>query len=274
MQWLTLVPLWGQQAPPARRPLSPRDYGVDNINILQIPAAAFVPTSSQIGYQFDPTFGYLWATSNTSGLNTVFQAPVTLPTGSLITFVDLYYDDADASNDIVATLHEYSGTTLSAGAQIAFAASTGSPGHDYAFSSPLSYTVNNDVAYGGGAQLAVVINIPLAGLGSNLEFKAVDIWWTRQISPAPAIATFGDVPTNHPFFRVIEALASAGITSGCGGNNFCPNGTVTRQEVAKFIVRALGLYWPDAPGFGPSALSGAGRTTGSERDSQRDAARR
>ena len=73
----------------------------------------------------------------------------------------------------------------------------------------------------------------------------MDIVWTRQLSPPPATATFNDVPTNHPFFTTIEAFAKAGITGGCGSGNFCPNGAVTRQEVAKFVARALGIYWPD-----------------------------
>jgi len=220
---------------------SPRDFGVGTVNILQIPAAAFSPVSTGVSFARDFTNGYLYCSGNTTGVTTVFWAPVSLPTGSLIGFVDLYYYDADASRDMVATLVAHSGSlTLTS---LGFATSTGNPGYGYAFSSQFSYVVNNDVYYGGGAQLAVVISVPAGAETSNLEFKAVDIWWTRQISPAPATATFADVPTNHPFFRVIEALAAAGITSGCGGNNFCPNGTVTRQEVAKFLVRALGLYW-------------------------------
>jgi hypothetical protein len=53
------------------------------------------------------------------------------------------------------------------------------------------------------------------------------------------------VPTNHPFFTTIEPFAKAGITGGCGNGNFCPSRPVTRQEIAQFFVRALGLSWPD-----------------------------
>ena len=127
------------------------------------------------------------------------------------------------------------------------ASSSGSSGRGYSASAIFAYTVNDDVQYNGGAQLIVQVTLPSTSIG----FKAVDIWWTRQISPAPATATFGDVPTNHPFFRVIEALAASGITSGCGGGNFCPDGAVTRQEIAKFLVRALGLYWQDGLTGGP-----------------------
>ena len=65
----------------------------------------------------------------------------------------------------------------------------------------------------------------------------------RKVSPGPATATFTDVPTTHLFYQYIEALAAAGITSGCGGGNFCPDAAVTRGQMAVFLAKALGLHW-------------------------------
>lgn len=49
------------------------------------------------------------------------------------------------------------------------------------------------------------------------------------------------------FEREISALASAGITRGCGPASFCPDDPVTRGQMAAFLVRALGLpLGPDA----------------------------
>ena len=42
-----------------------------------------------------------------------------------------------------------------------------------------------------------------------------------------------------PFETDIAKLATAGITSGCGGNNFCPSQPVTRGQMAAFLKRAL-----------------------------------
>lgn len=39
----------------------------------------------------------------------------------------------------------------------------------------------------------------------------------------------------------INAIAAAGITSGCTATSFCPKGTVTREQMASFLVRALDL---------------------------------
>lgn len=38
----------------------------------------------------------------------------------------------------------------------------------------------------------------------------------------------------------IEKLATAGITQGCGAGLFCPDELVTREQMAAFLVRALG----------------------------------
>jgi len=74
---------------------------------------------------------------------------------------------------------------------------------------------------------------------------ALRVYYTLQISPAPAFATFNDVGISAFGFREIEALADSGITAGCGGGNFCPNRTLTRVEMAIFLARALGLHWPN-----------------------------
>jgi hypothetical protein len=50
--------------------------------------------------------------------------------------------------------------------------------------------------------------------------------------------TFADVSSSSAFFDYINALKDAGITTGCGGNNYCPNQNVTRDQMAAFIVRA------------------------------------
>lgn len=56
---------------------------------------------------------------------------------------------------------------------------------------------------------------------------------------------FSDVPIGNPFCGFIERMADDGITSGCGGNNFCPNAPVTRGQMAVFIEGALG-HTPNA----------------------------
>ena len=59
--------------------------------------------------------------------------------------------------------------------------------------------------------------------------------------PAGTGAVFGDVPAGSFAVDWIEQLAAEGITSGCGGGNYCPNANVTRAEMAVFLARAFHL---------------------------------
>ena len=62
--------------------------------------------------------------------------------------------------------------------------------------------------------------------------------WTP---PAPTGTVFGDVPGDHWAAAYIEALAAEGVTSGCGGGNFCPEGTLNRAEMAVFLSVTFGI---------------------------------
>jgi hypothetical protein len=74
-------------------------------------------------------------------------------------------------------------------------------------------------------------------------FDSARVYYQLQVSPAPATATFGDVPAGHPFFQFIEALVASGITVGCGGGNYCPDAPLTRGQMAVFLSKALGLHF-------------------------------
>ncbi len=56
--------------------------------------------------------------------------------------------------------------------------------------------------------------------------------------PPPCANVFPDVPCPSTFADWIEALAAEGITTGCGGGNFCPNNFVTRRQMAVFLLKA------------------------------------
>jgi hypothetical protein len=74
-------------------------------------------------------------------------------------------------------------------------------------------------------------------------FSAARIYYQLQVGPAPGVATFTDVPTSHPFFQYIEALAASGITTGYDDDTFRPSEPITRGQMAVFLSRALGLVW-------------------------------
>ena len=59
--------------------------------------------------------------------------------------------------------------------------------------------------------------------------------------------TFADVPPTHTFWEFIERVHEAGVTGGCGGDNYCPASPTTREQMAVFVLRA------DDPAFVPPA---------------------
>ncbi len=57
--------------------------------------------------------------------------------------------------------------------------------------------------------------------------------------PAASGTMFGDVPDNYWAASWVEELANEGISTGCGGDNFCPDAQVTRAQMAVFLVNTF-----------------------------------
>ncbi len=125
---------------------------------------------------------------------------------------------------------------------LASADTFGSAGSYFGFKPLNNYKVNNrDCGY---SVRVIFIQPDVECRSDRLSVQKVQVSWIRQVSPAPAVAAFADVPTGHPQFQFIEALAKSGITGGCGGGNFCPNSPLTRGQMAVFLAKGLGLAWP------------------------------
>lgn len=101
---------------------------------------------------------------------------------------------------------------------------------------------------------------------------------TRALDLAPAgDPGFTDVAASNVHGADIASLAAAGITKGCGDDRFCPTDAVTREQMASFLVRALGLPAATTGGFSDvapgdvhagtiAALAAAGITKGCSDD--------
>lgn len=236
-----------QQAIHARRALqAPDQFGTQCCQVLQIPAAAFTPISGAVptnsGSSDDP---YVYVSAYGTSFYDLW-APVTLPTGAALDYVDLFYYDADSSVlPITARLVRFYGGGLSGppGSEVvATVASTGDTGFGYSVSAA-SGTIQNEVVFNpDGGQYVFQVTFP--STDGTASFKGIDIWWHRQVSPAPVTQSFLDVPPSDFGFQFIEAMKASGITGGCGdGTNYCPTDPVTRRQMAIFIAKALGLYW-------------------------------
>jgi hypothetical protein len=78
---------------------------------------------------------------------------------------------------------------------------------------------------------------------TSREQMAVFVLLAREgpsfVPPACGTPVFADVPAASPFCRWIEELARRGVVSGCGGGNYCPTSSVTREQMAVFVLRTL-----------------------------------
>jgi len=100
---------------------------------------------------------------------------------------------------------------------------------------PLSYCPDNTVTR---AQMAIFL---LKGIhGKNYTPPAVG-----------GSTGFGDVPVGSFADAWIKQLAAEGITGGCGAGIYCPNNTVTRAQMAIFLLKAK--Y---GTAFNPTAATG------------------
>lgn len=65
---------------------------------------------------------------------------------------------------------------------------------------------------------------------------------TAYVPPVCTGTVFTDVPcTGGVFDPWIEDLAGRGITGGCGGGKYCPGSSVTRAQMAVFLVKTFAL---------------------------------
>jgi hypothetical protein len=208
-------------------------YGIAGLSSYTLTAFDFVPfdtgTFTAIGGTPDRIF------------NGIFEGPVRLPNGASIVSVEVEGCDGSAAGSLNGFLI-YEGNPHAGGVSIhgfdtGAAAAPGCGRFLTTLSAPR--TVSN-------ATEKYFIQMGSMPAGGSVSLAALRVYYRLQVSPAPGAATFpNDVPTSHPFFRFVEALASAGITGGCGAGSYCPDQPVTRGQMAVFLSVALGLNFPN-----------------------------
>ena len=216
----------------SRSPLAgsvdPRQFGTQDHTITVISGLQFNGYFSQV----DP----ITLSLRLHGGNYRFGTTLVLPAGTIIDYLGVNTaTTADGALGIGLYSRDESGglTPL---------ASSSLPGHanfatDY-LNGPLNILVpaNKDHVY--------VLSVDQAPGDEDQYLGYVEVWWRRIVSDPPPTPTFGDVPVSHPLYPFVEALASSGITGGCGGGNYCADLPVTRGQMAAFLAKALGLHWP------------------------------
>ncbi len=228
----------------------PSTFGTSFVSYYMIPANEFMPFSSSETYTTD-NFGAgpRYPTANAKDL----VAAVHLPTGAVLTSLELDFDDTSATEKTFGSLYV---CNYHAQACTQHPSAGGGPadcllggflcsGTAATFSSgaSTSATLTPDaIKIDNFNNHYIALAEPSAFDGTE-KVDGMIIGYKLTVSDPPGAADFADVPTTSPQFKFVEALFKAGITSGCGGGNFCPDQAVTRGQMAVFLASALGLQY-------------------------------
>ena len=242
LAWASLALLAALLPSPARG----QNYGTTD-QVLSIDAMSFLGFGAE---GFVAADGYLYK-QNAGELNV--YAPLALPNGAVITGICLYARNENVSNVVDLSLQRVKlpGPGQLAGVDTVpgtLLVASFHNGYGEICTGPLSYVFHDTVDDGGGTPELVAHRLwAFIPYGASLAFGlgGARITWHRQISPPPAVATFPDVPTGHPFFQYVEALYAAGITAGYGNGFFGVNDPISRGQMAAFLAKAFGLHFPD-----------------------------
>ena len=248
--WFVLLAATPVAAQTATHP-PPRTYGTSATSYLPVPAVAFFPEDSSCAYTTEdpPVFRFGYTCNPTR-----FFAPVVLPDGAKIVslqwnFFDGYANEFGTAALLTApvlgdssTSHPLAGAgpgdcvtggTICTG--LVFAGGKSSITADL---TPDNITVDN-------VNTTYTLRLSIPSQNGGVSTGQILVGYVLQVSPAPATATFNDVPTSDPAFRYIEAFVAAGVTAGCQANPplYCPDANVTRRQMAVFFAKALGLQF-------------------------------
>jgi hypothetical protein len=209
-------------------------WGGSDMTLLNFTWAHFRPISSDIDWTILENGMYA-----TSGTRTFVTSPQ-LPSGTLLTYLELDYCDSDVNSRVTLGLLDcpWHGEDEDCSFVGQIDSDDGAPNCSFISLdlTPANHTVNNY------SRRLYLLSQTQSGTSSTRLVGAY-LGYKLQVSPAPASATFTDVPTGHPYFRFVEALVESGITAGCGSGNYCPNAPITRGEMAVFLAAALGLHF-------------------------------
>jgi hypothetical protein len=212
------------------------DFGTSAFEVVTVSAYDFHEwrLAGAITGVNDDENGFSWATG---GTNKLFVASFQVPAGAVIDSYGLRYCDTTATSNFYGALYDIVGD-----GSFNFISQANFP--DAACGTMYSPAGANYLWSGNsGHSLDLYVFQIGPDVAGEVKFRGAEVRFKRTVSPAPLVATFPDVPTGDFGFQYIEALAASGITGGCGGGLFCPDGNVTRRQMAIFIAKALALNY-------------------------------
>ena len=214
-------------------PISDYDYGTATYVYLPLTAWDAQPIDSTVTFNYVNAAGGQGVTR--TGGSSFFKIPVGLPSGALVDGLELNYCDTGASTLAAHWFRQPKNASPVVINNVVL--SSGTPGCVVTTGTFAAQTIDN-------VANSYNIEVFMGATDGTISLLSARVRYKLQVSAAPATATFPtDVPTSHPFFQYVEALAASGVTSGCGTGLYCPDQPVTRGQMAVFLAKALGLHF-------------------------------
>jgi hypothetical protein len=103
-----------------------------------------------------------------------------------------------------------------------------------------------------GGQTTGTITFDAGPAGTTMRLSVVDSVAGCDSAPGRRNVQvhFLDVPVGHAFHNHVNTLARNEVTGGCGGGNYCPDASVTREQMAVFLLVAK-----EGAGYQPPACT-------------------
>jgi hypothetical protein len=213
------------------------NWGTTALTYEQVPGIAFTPYVSGLPYTTTTIISGQVLRVGSHPAN-YFGAPLTVPSGALLKYLELNFcDDTGVTGYVQASVVEsdkLGNVIASAPFLQSSGTGCGSVNEDLTSLNMVGDNLNKHY------WLLVYLD---ASAGHTVGLAGMVAGYKLQVSPAPAVATFTDVPTGNLYFQYVEALVASGLTGGCGNGLFCPNNPVTRGQMAVFLSKALGLQF-------------------------------
>jgi streptogramin lyase len=151
-----------------------------------------------------------------------------LEVGETVAIVPTWKNNGDAPQAVTGTASEFTGP---AGATYTISDATADYGSigvgasaDCSSATGDCYSVHITAAARPAAHWDTTINETL----SDNTIKG----WTLHVG-----GSFTDVPTSQQFYKFIENIFHNGITGGCATGQYCPDNSVTRAQMAVFLLK-------------------------------------
>jgi uncharacterized repeat protein (TIGR01451 family) len=112
--------------------------------------------------------------------------------------------------------------------------------------------MHSDILNAGGSYPPITVTVNVAGNSPTLVVNQVSVSGGGSVAASATdpttvttTAEFEDVPATASYFDAANRMFQLGVTTGCVAGStpqtrsFCPNESVTREQMAAFIVRAV-----------------------------------